>query len=120
RCEEPAPRQRGRGGLSSYRSCRLLRGSGHLEDAIGDAVACRAVVKDAQQGGTALAGLLDQLDDDGTIAGIERGGRLVEQQDRMARREGARQVDALLLAAREGRGRQVPESARDVQALEDR
>ena len=51
----------------------------------------------------------DQLDHHLAVAGIERGGRLVEQQDRMVGDEAARDVDALLLAAGEGRRRQRPQ-----------
>jgi hypothetical protein len=43
------------------------------------------------------------------VAGVKRGGRLVEQQDAVIGDEAARDVDALLLAARKGRRRQAPE-----------
>jgi hypothetical protein len=60
-------------------------------------------VEDADQRGAARQCLVDQSDHDGAVVGVERGGRLVEQQDRIVGDEAARDVDALLLAAGEGR-----------------
>ena len=57
----------------------------------------------------------DQLDDAVAVARIERGGRLVEQQDRVIDDQRARDVDPLLLAAREGGRRQLPQALRDVE-----
>ena len=54
-------------------------------------------------------------DDHRAVLGIERRGRFVQQQHRMAADEAARQVHALLLAAGEGRRRQGVQPARDVQ-----
>ena len=58
---------------------------------------------------------VDQFDHHGAVGGIERGGRLVQQQDRQIGDEAARDVDALLLAAGEGRGRQRPQPLRNVE-----
>ena len=58
---------------------------------------------------------IDQLDHDGAVGRIERGGRLVQQQDRQIGDEAARDVDALLLAAGEGRGRQRPQPLGNVE-----
>ena len=52
--------------------------------------------------------LADHVDDNSAIGGIERRRRLVEQQDRQIGDKAARDIDALLLAAREGRRRQRP------------
>ena len=57
----------------------------------------------------------DQLDDAVAVARIERGGRLVEQQDRVVDDQRAGDVDALLLAAGEGGRRQRPQALRDVE-----
>ena len=56
----------------------------------------------------------DQVDHHRAVGGVERGGRLVEQQDRQVRQKAARDVDALLLAAGEGRRRQAPQRARGM------
>ena len=54
------------------------------------------------------------------VGRIERGRRLVEQQHRMIGDEAARDIDALLLAAREGRGRQGPQPLRQIEPREQR
>lgn len=58
----------------------------------------------------------DHADDDFTIDRVERGGRFIKQQHRMAGDEAARDVDALLLAAREGGRRKQPQLFRQVEA----
>ena len=63
---------------------------------------------------------LDQLDHDGAIGRVERGGRLVQQQDRQIGDEAARDVDALLLAAGEGRRRQRPQPLGNVEPAQQR
>ncbi len=99
-------------------SFRPRRQAGDVDDAVGDQMA-DFVVMDNGDHGDALALLLgDQLDHDGAVGGVERGGRLVQQQDRQVRDEAARDVDALLLAAGEGRGRQLPEALGDVEAMQ--
>ena len=62
--------------------------------------------------------LVDQFDHHGAIGRIERGGRLVQQQDRQIGDEAARDVDALLLAAGEGRGRQRPQPLGNVETAQ--
>ena len=91
---------------------------GHVDDAVGDGLAHVGVVEDAEQGDALALLACDHLDDHLAVLGVERGGRLVEQQDRMRRDEAARDVDALLLAAGEGRGRQAPEPLRQVEAAQ--
>ncbi len=61
-------------------------------------------MEDAEEGDARLLLLLDHCNDDFAVLGVERGGRLVEKQDRVVGDEAARDVDALLLAAGEGRG----------------
>ena len=58
----------------------------------------------------------DQLGDDLAVARVERGGRLVKQQQRKLGDESARDVHALLLATGEGGGRQAPTAARGWRA----
>ena len=65
-------------------------------------------------------GFADHGDDDVAVLGVERGGRLVEQQDRVAADEAAGEVDPLLLAAGEGGGRQRVQAVRDVEAEQQR
>ena len=54
------------------------------------------------------------------IGGVERGGRLVEDQQLVLAGEAARDVDALLLAARKGRGRQRPQPFGQIEPREQR
>ena len=84
-------------------------------DAGGDGVANAGVVKDADDGRAGIAALADQLDHAVPIGSIERGCRFVEQQDRIVDDQRPRDVDALLLAAREGGRRQCPEARRNAQ-----
>src|SRR5262245_12734523 len=72
-------------------------------------------MKDAKERAAGVAALGDQLDDAGSARRIERGRRLVEQQDRMTPGKAARNVDALLLAAGEGRRRQAPQALRQIE-----
>jgi len=57
----------------------------------------------------------DEVDHHSTIFGIERGGRLVQQQHGAVGEESPRDVHPLLLAAREGRGRHGHQPLRDVE-----
>ncbi|MND05491.1 hypothetical protein D3C83_263120 [compost metagenome] len=61
--------------------------------------------EDRAAGGTPL---IDQFDDPIAVGGIERGGRLVEQQHRERCDEAARDIDPLLLAAGKGRWGERP------------
>ena len=62
--------------------------------------------------------LVDQTDHHLAIGRIERCGRLIQQQDRMIGNEAARDIDALLLTAGEGRGRQRPQPLRNIETLQ--
>ena len=85
---------------------------GHVDDAVGNQMA-DLVVMDDRDHRHALALLLgDQFDHDGAVGGIERGRRLVQQQDRQVGNEAARDVDALLLAARRRSTAAAPTAAR--------
>ena len=64
------------------------------------------------------ATLGDERNDGVAIGSVERGGRLVENEKRMLAGEAARDIDALLLSSGEGRGRQAPQTLRQVQARE--
>ena len=66
------------------------------------------VVEDGEEPGPAGPPLGDQLDHRVAILGVQRGGRLVEDEQRMVAGEAARDVDPLLLAAGERRRRQRP------------
>ena len=74
-----------------------------------------SVVEDADDRRAGVAALADQVDHAVAVGDIERGGRLVEQQHRIVGDEPARDVDALLLAAGEGRGRQRPQPLGDAE-----
>ena len=50
---------------------------------------------------------------------VERGGRLIEQQDRACCCEATRNIDALLFTARKRRRRQAPKTFGDVQAMQE-
>ena len=64
--------------------------------------------------------LFDQGDHRLAIGGVERSGRLVEHQQTMLAGEAAGDVDALLLAAREGRRRQTPQRGGQAQPRQQR
>ena len=51
-------------------------------------------MKDADNGGAAMPGRDDQLDDSIAVRAVERGGRLVEQQDRVPGDQAASDIDA--------------------------
>ncbi len=78
------------------------------------------IVHDGDDGDAAPLFFRDQLDHGGAVGGIERSGRLVEQQDRPLGQKAARDVDALLLAAREGDRRDLPQALRNGQAMQQR
>src|SRR5271166_4194724 len=78
-----------------------------VHDRIGNAVAHALVVDDRDNGGPLLFLLDNQARDDCTVGGIERGGRLIQQQNRQLRQESAGNVDPLLFATRERRRRQA-------------
>src|SRR5260370_22273176 len=89
-------------GLSKYlllnrapRSCRAAQ----FDDAVGDARAHILVVENAEDRNPRRLLLGDERDDIRAIRRVERGGRLVEQQDPMPRHNPSRDVHPLLLAA---------------------
>src|SRR5437660_6696310 len=86
-----------------------------VDHPVGGARAHVVVVHDTRNRRAALLLFGDEIHHDGTIGRIERGGRLVEQEDRQSGQKTARDVDPLLLAAREGRGRQSPQAFRYVE-----
>src|SRR6185437_7977016 len=105
RCPEP---RRSR----TARSRRRLRGRREqldIHDAVGDDAAYRRVMEDAEYGGAARQFFPDQPGDDVPVARIERGSRLVEQEQRQFGDETTRDVDTLLLAAGESGRRQAPQ-----------
>jgi hypothetical protein len=89
-----------------------------VDHAIGDAIAHVLVVKDAEDGHAGRLALVDQVDDHAAVRGVERGGRLVEQQDGMLADEAPGDVDALLLAAGERGWRQRPQPLGPIEPLE--
>ena len=66
------------------------------------------VVKDGEETGPAGPPFGDQFDHCVAVLSVQRGGRLVEDEQRMIAGEAAREVDPLLLAAGERRRRQRP------------
>ena len=78
------------------------------------------VVEDADDRRARRLPLQDQLRHDRAVGGVERRGRLVQQQDRHLGDEAARDVDALLLAAGEGRRRQAPQPLRHIEPRQHR
>src|ERR1700747_3309131 len=90
---------------SSFASCGCSERR-HIHDPIGDGLANLVVMHDRDNGDASTLLSSDQLDHDIAIFLVQRRGRLVQQQDRVVRNEAPRGVDALLLAAREGRRRQ--------------
>ena len=87
----------------------------HVDDPVGDQVAYLVVVDDGDHGNARALLFVDQIHHDGAVDGIERRGRLVEQQDRQVGNKAARDVDALLLAAGKGRRRQRPQPLRNIE-----
>src|SRR5215475_240549 len=88
--------------------------AGDINDGIGDAVADVGIVHDGDDAGAAALALGNQIDHACGTDGVQRGGWLVEQQNGQIRQEAARDVDALLFATRERRGRKRPQSWRDI------
>src|SRR5262249_22290403 len=107
--------------MKSVAVMALSRGrgkAGDVDNAVGDTVADIGIVHDGDDGGTAAFAFGKQIDHVCGIGGIERGGWLVEQQDRQIREEAPRDVDALLFAAGERRWGKRPQSLRDIKAAE--
>ncbi len=87
-------------------SCSVLQRR-HGKQTIGHGVAHLVVVEDADNGNPPRLGIGDHADHHVPVGRVQRGGRLVQQQDRMSADEPPRQIDPLLLAARERRRRQA-------------
>src|SRR3546814_10399887 len=83
-----------------------VRSSDLRQQAGGDGGTGLGIMHDGDDGCPARARIIDQIYDNFTIALVQRGGRLVEQQDREIGGKAAGDIDALLLAAREGGRRQ--------------
>src|ERR1700733_4826408 len=79
---------------------------GHVDDPVGDLLADFIVMDDRHHGDALTFLLFDQLNHDRAVGGVERGGRLVQQQDRQIGNESPGDIDPLLLTAGERRGRQ--------------
>src|SRR3984893_326502 len=101
--------------ISRLSSCRR-RERRHVDDPIGYQMADFIVMDDRDQGDARALLLIDQMNHDVAIGGIERSRRFVQQQDRKLADEAAGDVDPLLLATGEGRRRQHPQPLRDVEA----
>src|SRR5262245_18397779 len=69
---------------------------GDIDDGVGNCIAHVVVVDDGDDGHSAALLLNDQVDHDRAIGGVERCGRLIEQEDRKIGQKAARNVDALL------------------------
>ena len=75
---------------------------------------------DRDDRGAACLRILNHLYHDRAVFGIKGSGRFVQQQDRMLGDETARQVDTLLLTARERRRRDRVQPRRNVQSQQQR
>src|SRR5262245_41623 len=73
------------------------------------------IMKDTDQRRARALALAYEVDDGGAVLLIEGSGRLIEQQHGMGGDEAACDIDALLFAAGEGGGRQLPKPLRDAQ-----
>ena len=82
----------------------------------GAKVAFVDIMEDADHRRAAKLCLGDQFDNGPAVAGVEAGGRLVEQKKPVGINEAARNVDALLFAAAEGQRGQRPQIFRDAKA----
>src|ERR1700761_3809430 len=96
------------------------RGSkrGDVDDPVGDLLANFIIMNDRHHRNALAFFLFDQFDHHCAIGSVERGGRLVQQQDRQLGNKSPGDVDPLLLAAREGRRRQRPQPLRNVEAAQ--
>ena len=75
-------------------------------------------MEDTDDGRATGFGFADQFHYGGAVFSVQRGGRFVEQQNRIVDDKATGDVDALLFAAGEGRWCQVPQAFRHVQAGE--
>ena len=87
-----------------------------IDLAVGCLPADVGVMKDADHRRAAKLCLGDQFDNGPAVAGVEAGGRLVEQKKPVGIDEAARNVDPLLFAAAEGQRGQRPQIFRDAKA----
>ena len=82
---------------------------------VGDLVTRGLVVKNTDDRRAAGFGFMDQFHHRGAIFAIQRGGGLVEKQNRVVNREAAGDVNPLLFAAGKSRGGEVPQAFGYVQ-----
>src|ERR1700738_1004413 len=94
--------------------CELLiafsrggRELGQVHDGVGDAFANGLVVNDGHDGCAAFLLFSDQACNHRTVLGIERGGRLVQEQDRPLRQKSAGDVEPVLFPPGDGGGGRV-------------
>ncbi|VEA64863.1 Uncharacterised protein [Salmonella enterica subsp. salamae] len=72
------------------------------------AVAHGLVMKNTDDRRAARFGFGNQRDHGGTVVGVQRGGRFIQQQNRVIDDKSARDVHALLFAAGKGGGGKMP------------
>ena len=72
---------------------------------VGDGIANIGIMADRDDRRSTCLRVPDHVDHNRPVFRVQRCGRFVQQQDRVVGDEAAREVDALLLAAREGRRR---------------
>ena len=77
-------------------------------------------MEDANDGAAAPPDLVDYRHDNSPIAVIKSRRWLVEEDDRLLGDEAARDIDALLLATREGRRRHLPQPFRNGEPMQQR
>src|SRR5258707_15322490 len=73
--------------------CSCGYSGGDFVDSIGQQLAHAEIVEDADQSAAGIAALRDQLDDAVAIVGVERGGRRIEQEDRVVADQRAPDID---------------------------
>ena len=88
----------------------------NVEAAAGHRFTDFVVVKNADDGGAPGTRSVDQLHHDPAVVGIQRCGRLVQQQHRLVGDQAVGNVHALLLTPGKSRGRQMPQTLLQVQA----
>ena len=84
--------------------------------AVGDVIAYGFVMEDTDDGRATGFGFANEFHHRGAVFGVQRGGGFIQQQNRIVDDKATGDVDALLFAAGEGLGCQVPQAFRHVQA----
>src|SRR5580704_7256236 len=110
-------RMQSRGGVFiGFSRCR--RELRQVHHGIGDPASDRVVVDDRDDGCAPFLFFSDEPGYHGAVLRIERGSWLVQKQYREVRQKPARDIDPLLLAAREGCRRHASQRLRNIESVE--